>query len=155
MSDDLFTIDTGEYLVEMAKINPPLHRKILDTTGFIYVSVPQGSEDSVPHLHVYLDKSINDKNCSFIRLDKAEYSPHHDIIKLSRKLVDSFMSIMTGIWSKHYVREKDGTIRSATGYEAAVDIWIDTHGIDDGITFEIDESTGIWIMPPYQDLFYG
>jgi hypothetical protein len=142
-----------KYLTEMAKINPGLHKQIMAQDGFIYVSVPQGNEGPIPHIHVYHTKSLNTKECSFIRLDKAEYSEHHDIIRLPERLQASFLKIMESTWPKYNVTEKNGTIRHATGYEAAVDTWIDTHDIAPGISFKKDPETGVWIMPSYRELF--
>jgi hypothetical protein len=144
--------DDDDYITVMAKINPPLHRRILNRIGFICVSVPQGEEGPIPHMHIYHDRSLNDKRCSFIRLDKAEYSPHHPIVPLTNKLQSSFMEIMRSIWSNHHIRVNKELIE-ATGYEAAVDTWIETHGLADSIEFKRDLATGHWIMPPYEELF--
>ena len=145
----------GEYIMEMAKINPQLHKKLLNTVGFIYVSVPQGNEGSIPHMHIYHDKSLNIKKCTFLRLDKAEYSPHHPVLELPSNLQKCFLEIMTSVWSNYHIKEKNGTSRAATGYEAAVHTWISTHDLADSIKFKVDDKTGIWIMPPYNELFKG
>jgi hypothetical protein len=144
--------DDGDYITEMAKINPPLHKRIMDRIGFIYVSVPQGDEGPIPHMHIYHDRSLDNKKCSFIRLDKAEYSPHHPMVPLPDKLRSSFMEIMRSIWPNYSV-EVNGKMEVATGYEAAVDTWIETHGLADSIEFNRDRVTGRWIMPPYEELF--
>ena len=139
-----------EPFVEFALINPKLNKSIKKP---IYIGVPQGEEGPIPHIHVYHDSSRSVRRCSFIRLDKAEYSSHHNVVRLPRELQKSFLEVLTTIWPNYHVTEKSGKDRPATGYEAAVDFWLDTQEPAKNIKFEIDEKTGIWIMPPYDKLF--
>lgn len=113
----------NDYITCMALINPQLTEQCS-----ILVEVLQGGEGPIPHVHVYHDKSRNPKKCSWVRLDKPEYSDHHgEIVKMPKKVKDEFIRIMTSEWKKHIVENSDGTYRPATGYEAAVDIWVDTY----------------------------
>lgn len=84
----------------MSIINPKLCRNLA-----IQVEVEQRDEGEIPHLHVYHDKTRNPKKCSYVRLDKAEYSPHHDIMPLGN-LKDQFIKVMTSPWQKHVCYEK-------------------------------------------------
>ena len=80
-------------LVEMAIINPKMCKQLS-----IQVEVEQRDEGSVPHVHVYLDKTRNKKNCSFVRLDKPEYCTHHkDGKPLNRKQKEEFIELMNHI----------------------------------------------------------
>ena len=124
-------------------INPGWNRT---ATYPIYIYVPNGNEGPIPHMHVYHDKTLNPRKCSYIRLDKAEYSPHHDTIRLPRKLKNSFISVMTNIWHKR----ADGKAGGTTGYQIAVDTWMVTHGM--AMDMPVDDDTGLWIMPPYNEL---
>lgn len=129
----------------MAIINPKLCRNLA-----IQVEVEQRDEGDIPHLHVYHDKTRNPKKCSYVRLDKAEYSPHHDIVPLG-KLKDQFIYVMTSPWQKHMYINNNGIARTATGYEAAVDTWVETFENDDYSKFNTD-SEGNLIMPDYSKL---
>jgi len=151
---EMFTLEapSTEMFIEMAQINPKLSKSIKRP---IYIGVPQGREGPIPHAHVYHNSSLNKKECSFIRLDIPEYSPHHDKIPLPRELEKSFISVLREEWPKYNITEKDGTTRAATGYEAAMDMWIDSNGLADNIVLNIDEETGVWIMPDYYELFSG
>ena len=134
-----------EYLYEK-QINPSWNKSAKNP---IYIFVFQRDEGPIPHMHVYHDKELNMRKCSFIRLDKAEYSPHHDIIPLPGYLEQSFIDVMTSILP----RKSDGEPSGTTGYQAAVDTWLATFGFAKDIHIDVDEDTGLWIMPPYQELF--
>lgn len=127
----------------MAQINPQLGQKLT-----IRVDVVQGSEGPIPHMHVYHNKTLNPKECSYVRLDKAAYSEHHkDNKPLPDKLKEQFLLVMTTVWPKHYIETTEGA-RRATGYEAAVDIWSDTYEGGSYAKFHLDD-TGAPIMPDY------
>lgn len=111
-----------QYIEAMASINPQLCEN-----KTILVEVEQRNEGPIPHLHVYHDKTRNPKKCSYIRLDKAEYSKHHkDGKKLNDKLKREFIEVMNEPWKKHIIETPTG-YRAATGYEASVEIWSDTY----------------------------
>ena len=117
----------------MAIINPQLCNNIS-----IQVEVEQRDEGPIPHMHVYHNKTRNPKECSYIRLDAPEYSTHHkDNIPLSNKLKKEFIQVMTQPWQKHIIAVPSG-YRPATGYEAAVDIWVDTFEKGDYSKFNLD-----------------
>jgi len=59
---------------------------------------------------------------------------------------------MVSIWPKYLIQLDNGSIRSATGYEAAVEIWIDTYGMPKNIKFEKKNEDGSWKMPDYSIL---
>lgn len=136
----------------MSTINPQLCEQLT-----IQVEVEQSGEGQIPHVHVYHDKTRDETKCSYIRLDKAEYSPHHDSKgnktdnkPLSKKLKREFISVMTGDWPHKYTETVSG-VRIATGYEAAVDTWVDTYEHGDYSKFRKDEN-GNLIMPDYNKL---
>lgn len=135
-----------DYLVEMAIINPQACKQ-----ASIHIELEQRDEGPIPHLHVYLDKTRNPKNCSYIRLDKAEYAKHHKDGKcITGKAKDEFISIMSNFWNKEFIQSiYSNSIRKATGYEAAVKTWIDTFG--ETVPFNYD-SDGFPIMPDYNKL---
>ena len=138
-----------ELLCEMAIINP-----YLCDQGPIQIEVEQRNEGPIPHMHVYLDHTRDKKNCAYIRLDKAEYMPKHDSTPLG-KSKDEFIKIMTSEWDGYYFKNsKTGEIRTATGYEMAVKIWVDTYehiSIEKCNKFKFDEN-GNLIMPDYSKL---
>lgn len=131
-----------EYLTEMAIINPKLCRN-----STIQVEIEQRDEGPIPHMHVYHDKTRNPKKCSYIRLDKAEYAPHHNINLLSNNEKEEFIRIMCSPWIKPY----DTNNRVLTGYQQAVQIWLDTFGDIYHWQFDLDEN-GLPIMPDYTKL---
>jgi len=119
----------------MAQINPQLCEKLT-----IRVDVVQGGEGPIPHMHVYHDKTLNSKKCSYVRLDKAEYSTHHkDNVPLPSKLKKQFLKVMDTIWPKYIIETSTG-YRPATGYEAAVGTWVDTYEHGDYSKFNLDEN---------------
>lgn len=131
----------------MAVINPKLCRNLT-----IQVEVEQRDEGPIPHVHVYHDKTRNPKKCSYIRLDSASYSTHHTDNKiLSDRLKEEFIKVMSSPWSKYKVETPTG-VRYQTGYEAAVDTWIDTFEDEgDYSKFNLD-ANGELIQPDYTQL---
>ena len=140
--------NTTEYIVAMATINP----QMCDKFG-ISVEVEQRDEGPIPHLHVYHDSTRDIRKCSYIRLDRAEYSDHHSMPspKLPKQVKKEFLEIMTSPWKKQIHILPDGTMRVATGYEAAVDIWVDTYEENDYSKFTFD-TKGNLVMPDYSVL---
>ena len=105
----------------------------------IFVEVVQQSEGPIPHLHVYHDKTRDPEKCSYVRLDRAEYfTAHKGGKKLSDNLKKEFIEIMNEPWKKHIIETSSG-YRPATGYEAAVEIWVDTYEHDSLDKFNTDE----------------
>lgn len=135
-------------IVAMATINPQLCKEF-----GIDVEVEQRNEGPIPHLHVYHDRARNPDKCSYIRLDKAEYSDHHKkpSIPLPRKLKKEFIEIMETEWPKQVHVSPNGSMRVATGYEAAVDTWVDTYEQGDYSKFTVDQN-GDPVMPDYSQL---
>lgn len=134
-----------EYLVEMAIINPQLCKQ-----KGIQIELEQRDEGPIPHLHVYLDRSRNPRNCAYVRLDKAEYAPHHKGKKLTGRSKKDFIDVMTQIWPKQITQSRiSDDEKKATGYQAAVETWIDTFG--ETVTFEYDEQ-GFPKIPDYSKL---
>lgn len=130
----------------MSRINPQLCENLQIT-----VDVVQGGEGPIPHVHVYHDKNCNPKKCSYVRLDVAEYSTHHKYnIPLPSKLKKQFIEVMTSIWRKYFIETPSG-LRPATGYEAAVNTWVDTYEHGDYSKFTLDEK-GELIPPDYSQL---
>lgn len=138
-------IIASESVVAMAIINPKLCKN-----RTIQVEVGQRDEGPIPHLHVYLDKTRNPKNCAYIRLDRPEYAPHHESAKLSKSQKQEFIEVMEEYWSNRFIKSTvSEQVKQASGYEASVDVWIDTFGEWEG--FKYDEN-GFPIMPDYSQL---
>ncbi|MBQ2642894.1 MAG: hypothetical protein IJF94_03740 [Eubacterium sp.] len=134
--------------VAMSIINPQLCK-----TTNIQVELEQSGEGSVPHLHVYFDKSRNRESCFYIRLDKADYFTHHDtLVKMFTKdQKKEFIKIMESVWESHFIKSTTdkSNIKAATGYEAAVSIWNDTYG--ETVEFKYNDD-GFPQMPDYNNL---
>lgn len=138
-------IQGSEYINAMAIINPRLCKE-----RSVQIEIEQRNEGPIPHLHVYLDKTRNPQNCAYIRLDKAEYAPHHISAKMSRQQKKDFIEILTAIAPKQYtVSIINGEERHATGYQNAVEIWIETYG--ETVNFPYDDE-GFPQMPDYSNL---
>lgn len=134
-----------EVIVCMAIINP-----VLCKNSSIEIEVEQMNEGPIPHLHVYLDKTRNPKNCAYVRLDKAEYESHHVSKEFSKKKKREFLSIMEAKWDLHFIRSKTtDSIKEASGYEAAVQTWIETYGETLPFTYDAE---GYPVMPNYNSL---
>lgn len=129
----------------MAIINPKLCEQLS-----IQVEVEQRSEGLIPHIHVYLDHTRNPKNCVYVRLDKAEYSNHHNEdnpLRFNKKQKREFIKVMTSPWKKSFIQSNSSDeVKVATGYEAAVNTWIDTFG--ETVQFEYTDD-GFPKMPDY------
>lgn len=139
-------IRSSDYIQAMATINPQLCNQLQ-----ISVEVEQRNEGDIPHVHVYHDKSRNPRKCSYIRLDKPEYSDHHKNAKpLPPALKKEFIEVMTSPWQKELIETPTG-VRPATGYEAAVGIWVDTYEEGNLDKFETD-SNGQLIPVDYSNL---
>lgn len=135
----------SESIFAMAIINPRLCKQLS-----IQPELEQRDEGPIPHLHVYLDKTRNPKNCAYIRLDKAEYAPHHKSRKLSKLQKKEFLEVMSEITPKSLtVSITSGESKPATGYQHAVETWIETFG--ETIKFTYDDK-GFLIMPDYSVL---
>ena len=133
-----------QYLVEMAIINPRLCRQLT-----IQVEVEQRDEGPIPHLHVYHNKYRNPKECSYIRLDRVEYAPHHDVVQLPKKLKEQFIRLMNEPCNA-YMKDTDGNTVELNGYQSAVKTWVETFE-DDYAKFNLDEK-GIPITLDYEEL---
>lgn len=91
----------------------------------LQVEVHQGNEGPVPHMHVYHDETRNPAKCSCVRLDKCEYAPGHEFTKMPRRIKKKFIKLMNAP-TNYGMKGKDGKIKPANGYQAAVQIWADT-----------------------------
>lgn len=131
------------YICAMSTINP----KFCNANGF-QVEIEQRDEGPIPHVHVYWDPERNPEKCSYVRLDKAEYSNHHkDNKPMPRKIKDKFVKLMYSPWKNKTMVDNNGHIVYLTGYQEAVNIWVDTYE-DDYSKFNLDDN-GIPIMPDY------
>lgn len=137
-------IHSHQTIFAMAIINPQLCKQ-----SSIQIEIEQRNEGSIPHLHVFLDKTRSPKNCAYVRLDRPEYLPNHNSKRLNGTQLHEFLQIMTAIWSKQFIVSDSGEIRNATGYEASVTIWEDTYGYCDKFNRGND---GNLIMPDYTSL---
>lgn len=131
----------------MAIINPDLCRNLT-----IQVEVEQRDEGPIPHMHVYHNKERNPKECSYIRLDAAEYSTHHkDNVPLPRSLKKQFIRVMIEPCGDDMVVRPTGP-RYLTGYEEAVRTWVNTfEGKGNYSKFNVDED-GELVPPDYTQL---
>ena len=131
----------------MAIINPRLCKQLS-----IQVEIEQRDEGPIPHVHVYLDKTRNPKNCAFIRLDKPEYCKHHkDGKHLNKKQKQEFIELMNHTAKGIVIYNEEGSMFPANGYQSAVMIWSETYEDGDLSKFTLDE-TGIIITPDYSKL---
>lgn len=141
------TFDSLNPIEAMAIINPKMCKNLT-----IQVEVEQRDEGPIPHMHIYHDKTRDPKKCSYVRLDEPSYSTHHsDNVPLPPNLKKQFIKVMTSPWPKQIIQTPTG-YRPATGYEAAVDTWVDTfEGEGDYSKFNLDEN-GNLIPVDYSNL---
>lgn len=138
-------INSTENIYAMSIINPRLCKQLS-----IQIELEQRDEGPIPHLHVYLDKTRNPKNCAYIRLDIPEYAPHHDSVKMNKKQKKEFLEVMNSLTPNSFTLSRiNGEGRQATGYQTAVEIWIETFG--ETVKFQYDED-GFILMPDYDSL---
>lgn len=131
----------------LALINPRLCKR-----SSIEVAIEQhDTETTVPYLHVFLDNMWDLKNCAFVRLDEPEYVPEKNSTRLSEKQKEELIYILTREWNLQEIVSivDKGNIKTATGYEASVQIWIETYEENDKIQYDIN---GFPIMPDYTQL---
>ena len=136
-------------LIEATAIVNPMLCKQLG----INVTVVQGGEGPIPHMHIYHGQDVDLNNCSYVRLDCAEYSDHHNrpSLKLSKKQKEALVQVMESPCPKHFREMGDGTLRQMTGYEAAVDTWVQTYEDGSYAKFKLD-TNGDPICPDYSAL---
>ena len=128
----------------MSIVNPTLCDQLS-----VQVEVEQRNEGPIPHVHVYLDKSRNPKNCAYIRLDRAEFAPHHESTSMKKKHKRDFLKIMSEICPLSYFESitNPSDVRKATGYQDAVETWLRTYPNSQKMfTFDQD---GFPVMPDY------
>ena len=127
-------------LYEMAVINPSLCKKLK-----IQVEVEQRDEGPIPHLHCYHSKERNPRECSFIRLDKPEYTDFHkQNKKLDRKQKKEFLQVMNEIIEVGF---GENTMQM-TGYEFAVFTWVTTYENGDYSKFNVSKNKKL-VIPDY------
>lgn len=137
-------INENQYMCEMAIINPKMCKQLS-----IQVEVEQRDEGYVPHVHVYLDKTRNKKNCAYVRLDKPEYCTHHkDGKTLDKKQKEEFIKLMSSM-TNLFIEDNNGNHVKLNWYQNAVIIWSETYEDgnlskfqlnDDGTIMSIDYS---------------
>ena len=96
----------------------------------IEVAIEQhDTETTIPYLHVFLDNMWDLRNCAFVRLDKPEYVPEKNSIRLSTKQKEELIYILTSESKYHWTTSivDKNNIKIATGYEVAVQVWTDTY----------------------------
>lgn len=111
------------------------------------VDVVQGGEGPVSHMHV----TMRDGSVSYVRLDVAEYTPHHkDGHILNSKERRELVRFLSKIEPRRYVQSfNTDDVRKATNYESAVDYWVSTYGHEDKFVLDAD---GFPVMPDYSEL---
>lgn len=114
----------------------------------IQIEVEQGEETECPHMHVYHRKDRELSRCSYIKLTAAEYLDHGKLpgIVLTAEARKQFLEVMTSP-SGFYWINKEGKSIELTGYQYAVQTWVDTFEKDHS-KFEMDEN-GLPVMPDY------
>lgn len=126
-------------------INPKLCK-----TKNIHIELRQNNIDTLPHLHVYVDKNRNPEKSVYIRLDKPEYIPQFESVTLSLEQKNEFIEIMKTTWENHYIKSNiSNEIKQASGFEASVDIWTNTFGKSKEIKYD---EKGFPVMPDYTQL---
>lgn len=140
--------DSTTYIEAMSTINPQL----CDNCG-IRVEIEERNEGPIPHIHVYHDKTRDPRKCSYVRLDQAAYSDHHAMPspKMPPRVKREFIKVMTSEWPKAVKVKSDGTVYRATGYEAAVDTWVDCFENGSYDKFNLDDE-GNLILIDYSTL---
>ena len=131
----------------LALINPRLCKKFS-----IKVAVEQhDTKTTVPYRHVFLDNTWNLKKCAFIRLDKPEYVPEKNSKRLSTKQKEELIYILTSESKYHWLTSiiDKSNIKAATGYETAVQTWIDTYEGNNKIQYDKNR---FLVMPDYTKL---
>ena len=66
-----------QYIESMSIINP---RMCKNTNPKIRIELEEGGEGPIPHLHVWITNPGTPGGCAYIRLDKPEYSEHHEYV---------------------------------------------------------------------------
>lgn len=140
-------INENESLNEMAIINPKMCKQLS-----IQIEVEQRDEGHVPHVHVYLDKTRNKKNCAYIRLDKVGYCTHHkDGKHLDKDQKKQFLEVMNSVVRGSVIYDKDDNMIQANGYQTAVMIWANTWEDGNLSKFNLDEN-GVIVQLDYSTL---
>lgn len=131
----------------MSTINPRLTKQLS-----IAVAIYDINEGPIPHVHVFFDRTRDKRKSVVIRLDKAEYSHHHGdpTRKLNKKEKEQFVRLMTSKWPNRYVSYQGNPVE-ATGYQYAVDIWVESFEDGSYDKFTLDEN-GVPVMPNYENL---
>lgn len=130
----------------MAFINP---RMCKNSKIPIRIEVEEGGEGPIPHMHVFFDSYRNPERLSYIRLDEPGYLPNHKSYRPTKKEFNSMIHVLKSEWPRRTIfsRNSDEEI-IATGYQAAVDVWIESNGDKYIDQFQFDED-GFPIMPNY------
>ena len=91
------------------------------------------------------------KNCAFVRLDKPEYVPEKNSIRLSTKQKEELIYILTSESKYHWTTSivDKNNIKIAIGYEVAVQVWTDTYEENNKIQYD---KNGFPVMPDYTRL---
>lgn len=128
----------------LALINPRLCKR-----SSIEIAIEQhDTETIIPYLHVFLDNMWDLKNCAFVRLDKPEYVPEKNTIRLSTKQKEELLYILSSESKDHWITSivDKNNIKIATGYEVAVQVWADTFEENNKIQYD---KNGFPVMPDY------
>ena len=137
------------------KINPRMCSKYnisIDIEQRISADELRNFPVSIPHIRICLDYlSEHPKQFAYIRLDKPEYLPECQSADISKKKA-AIIEVLSSPWKFYHIQSRHTEqVRIATGYEAAVDIWIDTYSDNDlfnDTVFQYDEN-GFPVMPDY------
>ncbi|MCD8108510.1 MAG: hypothetical protein LUE14_00170 [Clostridiales bacterium] len=136
-------------------INPRLcdrYNMIVEIEQRIFEEELVGFPVFMPHIHVCLDQSDNSEHSAYIRLDKAEYMSGFQSAKINSEQKETLIKILSSPWDRYVIQSRRTDETSvASGYQAAVDIWIDTYGDESMEKFQFNEA-GFPVMPDYSFL---
>ena len=153
------TVNASEYIYAMATINPQLNNQ---HTSRVFIA-EQNEGKNKPHMHVEFEGKRGRTVTAYVSLTEAAYSDHHRYgVMMTPKVKEEFLNVMTTLWMKHHVEENvydekgeptgQTQLVPATGYEAAVQIWMDTWDPGSEARYQWDDKTGRAIMPNYEIL---
>ena len=146
-------VTADDFFKEMAEIYPKYNEEHNIRKNRFKVCVFEGNEGQVPHVHVYYEHKGSKEDVAYICLGKAEYAPQH--IKNTkvlntheRKALQEFFNTKI---PNSYGKDKNGNFYQKTCWQACVEHWIDENSGSERY-FEVDENTGLYIMPDYTKL---
>jgi len=144
------------FFVEMAEIYPKYNKDHNPKIRF-HLTVPEGKEGPVPHVHVYFrhkeDKDM--RYVSYIDLTRCAYAPQHEkeCKKLNNKERKALVEFFETYQPRIYTTDKNGNPVPANCYQHALDMYIDAHDVPQSIIDNLErDENGLFVMPNYLEL---